>query len=484
MDTIENTRVRVSGNGLWRPAYHFTAPKGWMNDPNGLIFYKGNYHLFYQYNPEGCEWGSMHWGHAISRDMLHWKDLPIALYPDQPYDNHPKGGCFSGSAVEKDGILYLFYSATVKEDTRVRQTQCMAYSRDGVIFEKYEGNPIIKNPPPGASDDFRDPKVFAFNGRWYMVIGGSIGGADSGDGRVFLYVSDDLIHWDYQGNVIESRGQLGTMCECPDMFELNGKWVLICSLMYHPRNIKTLYCVGTMDFEHCGFIIEEMGELDAGFDYYAPQSFTDEKGNRVLIAWQNGWLWMPWCEGWGPTAVEGWRGTLSLPRVISLTRNHQICLTTIDCLDKFMIPDQAEEKVTITKSKYYLHPKNPFSYEISMSGRTEDIESKYLEIGLLSSASHETAINFDFISGIMTFDRSNADQFSTGRKSCIFDKEFGTFDVKLLVDHSSVEVILNDKYCMTSNVYPSKVETDCYIRTPYKKGILSNLAVSTIKSIW
>lgn len=481
----DNIRNEEGKTEFLRPVYHFTPQKGWMNDPNGLIFYKGYYHLFYQYNPKDCEWGSMHWGHAISKDMFHWKDLPIALYPDKPYDNHPEGGCFSGSAVEKDGILYLFYSGTIKKDGKVYQTQCMAYSKDGIHFEKYENNPIIKEPPAGASDDFRDPKVFLVNGKWYMVIGGSVGGADTGgDGRVFLYTSEDLFHWEYTGNVLESNGQYGTMFECPDMFELNGKWVLICSPMYHPENNKIMYCVGDMDFESCSFHVEHRGTLDAGFDYYAVQSFLDEKGNRVLIGWQNGWLWMPWCEGFGPTAAEGWRGTLSLPRIITLDEENQIRLRTTENLESIKTLDWQEENVKVSTTKYLLHPKDPFSYEIRMTGVAEEIESKYLEIGLLSSDSHRTILTIDFIAGILTIDRSNSDEYGSGRMSCLIEKNSGEFDLQILVDHSSVEVILCEKYCMTTNIYPTKNETECYIRTPYKQALLRKLTVSTIESVW
>ena len=224
---LERALKRSETEGKWRQRYHFTPPVSWMNDPNGLVYYKGLYHLFYQYNPKSCKWDSMHWGHAVSEDMIHWKDMPVALKPDQEYDCHPEGGCFSGSAVEKDGVLFLFYTATTQIDGVVHQTQCIATSKDGMTFEKYPNNPVIKEPPQGFSNDFRDPKVFKHNGKWYMVVGGCIGSATfDGDGRICLYESDDLYNWKYKGNVLESNGKLGTMMECPDMFELNGKWVV------------------------------------------------------------------------------------------------------------------------------------------------------------------------------------------------------------------------------------------------------------------
>ncbi len=472
-------------NEIWRPSFHYTAPKGWLNDPNGLIYYKSYYHLFYQHNPKDCNWNSMHWGHAISKDMVNWKDLKIALRPDQPYDNHPEGGCFSGSAVEKDGKLYLFYSATIKDGINLYQTQCMAYSEDGVNFKKYDRNPIISIPPSGASSDFRDPKVFAVGDKWYMVIGGSVGGAESGgDGRVFLYVSDNLEQWEYKGNVLESNGMLGTMLECPDMFELNGKWVLTCSPMFHPKNNKALYCVGTMDFENCIFSIENMGTLDAGFDYYATQSFLDEEGNRILIGWLNGWSWMPWCDNWGPTEIEGWRGTLSEPRVARLDDENRLYLQPIDNLDTIKVTDAKEENVSISPSKYKLYPRDQYSFEIRISGNIDEIEARYLEIGLFAGNNKETLISLDFIAGVMTLDRSNSDLYSSGKVNCLFNNN-NIFELQILVDHSCIEVFLNNgRNCLSANVYPEKNQTECYIRTPYKSGLLRKVITSSFNSIW
>lgn len=145
--------------------YHFEPKKGWMNDPNGLIYFRGQYHAFFQHNPYAPRWGKMHWGHAVSSDLIHWQELPIALYPDQAYEN--AGGCYSGSAVEKDGRLYLFYTSVSR---RWGQTQSMAYSDDGIHFTKYAANPVISENPLGYSD-FRDPKVTCIDGKYYMVVG-------------------------------------------------------------------------------------------------------------------------------------------------------------------------------------------------------------------------------------------------------------------------------------------------------------------------
>ena len=190
-----------------RFTFHFEPHKGWMNDPNGLIYYQGRYHAFFQHNPHEPVWGPMHWGHAVSQDLLHWEELPIALFPDQPYEDDK--GCFSGSAVERDGVLYLFYTAVSKQ---LGQTQCVAVSRDGKAFEKYKGTPVIAAPPAEGSYDFRDPKVVELDGKTYMVCGS---GKD-GVGKILLYEQGkDLFTWQYVGVLFESS-EYGKVLECPD----------------------------------------------------------------------------------------------------------------------------------------------------------------------------------------------------------------------------------------------------------------------------
>lgn len=161
--------------GFFRPLWHFSAPSGWINDPNGFCFFKGYYHLFYQYNPNGCDWHEMHWGHARSKDLIHWEDLPIALYPDREYDSDPtelSGGCFSGSALVKGDRLYVFYTGTSRHGGSIVQAQCMAYSDGGVNFTKYEGNPIIPYPPAtvGEIANFRDPRIVERDGKYYLLV--------------------------------------------------------------------------------------------------------------------------------------------------------------------------------------------------------------------------------------------------------------------------------------------------------------------------
>jgi len=259
-----------------RLRHHFEPRKGWMNDPNGLIFYKGKYHAFFQHNPYAPRWGRMHWGHAVSDDLLHWEELEIALSPDQPYEN--SWGCFSGSAVEKDGLLYLFYTSV---SWKLGQTQSVAVSGDGVRFEKYAGNPVLQAPADGRSADFRDPKVTKIGGTYSMVCGSGSGKA----GRVLLFASENLLDWDYRGVLFEGA-QYGPVPECPDFFPLGGHYVLLFSQM-HQAFRSTVFVLGGFDGER--FTPLSIQRPEIGPHFYAPQTFLAPDGRRVMIGWLNSW---------------------------------------------------------------------------------------------------------------------------------------------------------------------------------------------------
>ena len=285
-----------------RFAYHFEPTVGWMNDPNGLCFFDGQYHAFFQHNPYAPKWDTMHWGHAVSRDLIHWTETDIALYPDMEYEN--KGGCFSGSAIEREGRLHLFYTGV---SHRLGQAQAMAYSEDGLHFVKHEGNPVIPRAPfiaeGGVTKDFRDPKVIAAFGRYYMVCGT----CRDGVGQVLLYISEDLIEWQYL-DVAYASDRFGGTLECPDLFPLGDRWVLMFSAM-KPTVAATVFVVG--DFDGKRFIPERETYSEYGRDFYAPQTLLAPDGRRIMIGWY---------YHWGKPLPEGNEvaGALSIPRELSL----------------------------------------------------------------------------------------------------------------------------------------------------------------------
>lgn len=288
--------------------HHFEPETGWMNDPNGLCFYQGKYHAFFQYNPHAPHWDTMHWGHAVSVDLVHWQQVDTALYPDQPYEND--GGCFSGSALEADGQLHLFYTAV---SHRFGQAQACAVSSDGLHFAKHPENPIIPRSPycdsQGKNADFRDPKVFRAFGKYYMVVGA----CRETEGQVLLYQSEDLRSWHFLTVAYASDAWGGTL-ECPDLFPLGDKWVLMFSAM-KPTVASTVFITGTFDGKT--FIPEAESYCEFGPDFYAPQTFCDPLGRRILIGW---------FYHWGKQLPEGSvrAGALSIPRTLEI-RNGRIC---------------------------------------------------------------------------------------------------------------------------------------------------------------
>lgn len=299
--------------------YHFEPKKGWMNDPNGLIQYQGVYHAFFQYYPHDIKWGPMHWGHAISRDLLHWEEQDIALSPTQPYEDD--GGCFSGSAIEKDGKMYLFYTSV---SHALGQTQSLAISEDGLTFTKYDHNPIIQHfPAEDATKDFRDPKVFVYGDEYRMILGTVYKGC----GRVLQYRSKDLIHWEYMGVLYESS-DYHDVIECPDLFPLQNRWVLLYSKI-EPGDRHVQFLIGNFDGER--FTPHSTLLPERGPQFYASQTFLSEDGKRILISWFYDWMREP---------IEGSTsaGALTIPREVYLDERGHLCLYPVDSAKALLEP--------------------------------------------------------------------------------------------------------------------------------------------------
>lgn len=306
-----------------RPVVHLGSQIGWMNDPNGFSIYKGKYHLFYQYHPFSSVWGPMHWGHAVSDDLVHWEHLPAAIAPDERYD---EAGCFSGSAIElDDGRQLLIYTGHAKAGLNpdgtpdFHQVQCIAFG-DGVNYQKYEGNPVIDSDqlPEGASvHDFRDPKIWLAEDGDFRCVLASLDAKHSG--QILQYRSADGISWELEHVLASNHGRYGIMWECPDTFVLNGKQVLLVS----PQDMLpegnefmsgngTLALIGRLD-EQTGELVEEaIQAIDYGIDFYATQTLETPDGRRVMVAWM---------QNWDTTSVGGgmpWFGQMTLPRELSV----------------------------------------------------------------------------------------------------------------------------------------------------------------------
>lgn len=321
-----------------QPKFHVTGGIGWINDPNGFAPYKGEYHLFFQYYPYDTKWGPMHWGHVKTRDFIRWERLPAALAPDTDYD---RDGCFSGSAVElPDGrhlLLYTGVRAVRRRNGKIEdfQTQCVAIG-DGVDYEKLDCNPVIDAsliPEGGSVHDFRDPKIWREGDRFYAAIGNRC--AD-GSGTILIYRSEDAVHWEYVNVLSACHNQYGRMWECPDLFELDGKDVLLVSpqemaaigLEFHPGNANVCL-IGRYDRESFHLMRERVQAIDYGLDFYAPQTLLTEDGRRVMIAWMQNWETSS-CK---PQELR-FMGQMTLPRELSI-RGGRLYQTPVRELEQY-----------------------------------------------------------------------------------------------------------------------------------------------------
>ena len=306
---------------------HFKAPNCWINDPNGFIWYKGWYHLFYQCFPYSAHWGRMHWGHAVSKDLVNWEEKGIALFPSKTDD---RSGCFSGSAIEYKDKMYIYFTGVnyTEEDPEninccINDTftaaQLMITSEDGMKFDNITDKktviPPIEDKKIGDKNHTRDPKVWRGKDAWYMVLGSTV----DKNGRLLFYKSSDLKTWQYL-NYCEKDG-FGWMWECPDFFEIDGKGVTIFSPMgfFNDGNgyDSVAVCMLSSFDENTGKmeLSENYQLFDYGIDLYAPQSTTDKDGNRVVIAWAR----MPEAV---ITEKGEWCGMMCIPRIVDVKNNH------------------------------------------------------------------------------------------------------------------------------------------------------------------
>lgn len=435
---IESKAADVK-NGKMRQHYHFMAQSGWLNDPNGLIYFKGKYHFFFQHNPYGTFWDEMYWGHAISDDMIHWEYLPPALAPSEQYDNHPRGGCFSGSAIEHEGKLFLMYTGTTNTGNGMEQTQCIAYSEDGVHFEKYAGNPVLTAPEGILADSFRDPKVWVHDGIYYMVCGASCDGV----GQALLYRSEDMLHWTFFNVLAESRGEWGYMWECPDFYPIGDKYVLMFSPMGAGEH-TAIYMVGDFDYQTGKFEAHITKEIDWGMDFYAPQSFTTPDERRVIVGWGNEWEWMPFFKDWGPTFDEGWCGSFMIPREVRILADHTLQFIPITEIKTIRENPVRKELLTVSEEEIELSAGDGVCFELKFKIDLEKSDANKLELSLRCGTGRKTTCLFDFEKGEMSVDRDQSDGWSKGiSRSVLYLKGKRELDVHILSDQSSLEIFTN-----------------------------------------
>ncbi|WP_156775645.1 glycoside hydrolase family 32 protein [Thermoanaerobacter italicus] len=452
MNYIQNNKQKI--NNKYRMSFHVIPTIGWMNDPNGFSYYKGEYHLFYQYHPYSSEWGPPHWGHVKSKDLVKWDHLPIAIAPDMPYDSD---GCFSGSAIEHDEKLYLMYTGHLdptKKPEDIRQVQNIAVSSDGINFEKIKENPVIGTnmlPKDAKPQDFRDPKLWKKGDMFYVVIGSR--NIDN-SGQILLYKSKDLINWEFVNTIARSSNKIGEMWECPDMFEIGEKNILIVSSQFMKsegdrfNNLhSSIYLIGKLNYEKGEFEHEGYYEIDHGFDFYAPQTLIDCKGRRIMIAWMN-----MWGQRW-PTHENnhGWNGAMTLPRVVELKGNKLIFIPIEEIKNYRTNGYYVEETIT---NDFLLLPFRSFSLEIETI--IDVSNATRAGFRLCKGKKEETLLYFDRNENKVVLDRSDSGEGPGGVRKTTPNIKDNKLKLRIFIDRSSVEVFINDgEQTMTALIYPS-----------------------------
>lgn len=426
-----------------RPLFHVTGTVGWINDPNGFSVYNGEYHLFYQYHPYSTHWGPMHWGHVKSKDLVKWERLPVAMAPDTSYDDF---GCFSGSAIElADGSHMLMYTGvTLAKDGGVEkflQQQCVAIG-DGASYEKYENNPVISSDmlPDGADKyDFRDPKIFKRNGKYYVVTGNR---AADGAGQILLFESENGFEWNFKTVLDKSNNLFGKMWECPDFFELDDKDVLMFSpqemraveLEYNNGN-NTAFIVGNLNADY-KMQRDYTQKIDYGIDFYAPQSLKAPDGRRIMIAWM---------QNWDTTNAQNdgikYFGEMTFPRELFFDGD-RICQLPVKEIENYYGREVSYDSVNISgRQKLDGILGRTINLELSIDMAKSDFNLFIIKLAE-DDTNHSSIVCSS--NGVITIDRTYSGFTKDVLHSRSFKYDMGAkLNLRILMDRHSIELFVN-----------------------------------------
>ncbi len=419
-----------------RARYHFQPRGNWMNDPNGPVYLKNGLHLFYQYNPKSAVWGNMTWGHAVSSDLLHWKHLPCALHPDQPYD---KDGVFSGCCVLKDGLPHILYTGTDP------QVQCLAVGDAlGEAFHKYESNPILDKAPVDGMRDFRDPFVWKEGDIYRLAVGGGYKGEG---GVVFGYKSEDLIHWQYTGEIARGNDPKNDVWECPNLLIFpDGHAQLLLSLIGSGGvyALEGSYADGKL------IPTRKLYRYDLGDSYYAPNSFYLPDGRLITLGWLRETV--PGREG------DGWQGMMSLLREVYRAGDGTVAVRPLKELERL------REGRLLTRRNFTVHAgENPLK---EIHGRRLEILLRFeagadelcLELCKSPRGEEKAVLTYDGGSDYLEADCSRAGGNPTPCGGFVAGK--GLNELHIYLDGSALEVYFNKQDTLSTRVYPSLAESD------------------------
>jgi beta-fructofuranosidase len=460
-------------NDPLRPEYHLLPPHNWMNDPNGPIWWKNTYHLFYQLNPNAAVWGDMHWGHAVSADMIHWHHKPIALAPTS--GGPDSEGCFSGSAVVFRGVPTFIYTGvqnappdqvTLHDGSdKVRETQLLATAQDDDLLHwKRLTQPVIATPPPGMTvTGFRDPCPWQEPDGWYLGVGSGERGIG---GCVLLYRSQDLRNWEYLHKLTEGKPNgkqaanpcdTGEMWECPDFFQLDGQHCLLYS-----TEGRVIWRTGDYDLQSHRFIAKRQGVLDHGA-YYAPKSFLTPDGRRIL------WGWIKETRPQAEYAAAGWAGAMALPRILRINQQGQLEIYPSIEVERLRGP---EERKTLDLNTPYRLKLTTLRHEFVAATGTA---TGSLNVRLLTGNKSAWELTIDIGGNIVrcgdiTFQLPSPPSPKPA--------------LRLLIDGSIIESFIRGREALTSRVYEVRPgETDIEITVKGANGVtLSHWPLSAIST--
>lgn len=426
-----------------RPTLHLVPPCGLMNDPNGLAYYNGAYHIFYQWHPFGPSHRMKHWGHFVSEDLTAFEASREILIPTEEYE---KNGCYSGNGIQIGENLYLYYTANYKSPSGKVPKQAVAFLTPEGKIHKYKNNPVIDETPDGMTGEIRDPFVFFRDGNYYMFLGGE---SQERQGKLLLYQSGDGLQWEYRGIIAIDKLVSCHMIECPGIVRIRDKDVLFLSLMgcepegdrYH-NEFSSLYLMGHLDVGNLCFHTETIGEIDKGFDFYAPQMFYDKDGQPVFFGWIGcGEQKVPYMED------DMWVHGLTMPRKLSIQGGQLI---------QGLYEKTAAQYDTYVMEKGHLLPSKK-TFHLRMERDAEDICC--IRIGEEDDCFQ---ILIDREKGRLTVDRS--------RLAMNFCQEYGetrslSFPVceaiclDLYYDNTFVELFVNEgEDVMTFRAFPSSTK--------------------------
>lgn len=478
-----NNVLAETRNARWYPHFHIAAKAGWINDPNGLSFFNGHYQAYFQHHPYGSQWGPMHWGHVSSPNLVQWQHDPIALAPSEEDD---RDGVFSGSAVTgPDNQLYAFYTGHRwrnghNEDDGNLQVQCLAVSSDGFSFEKR--GTVIECPQ--GIEHFRDPKVWQQDRRWWMVIGVS---STEHRGEVWLYVSDDLTDWAFERVLFQAPESSVFMLECPDMFPLGDKWVLLYCPMGLPKKgfegrngHNAGYIVGDWEPGKDFKPLTSFRPLDWGHQFYAPQTFEAPDGRRLMFGWMGAFnMELP------PQPEDGWCGQLTVPRELSLGSDLHLYNTPIAEFSQLHTATQDVGTITLDTNQEHtiVEECQPCEIEFTIDLNRSNAERIGLWIGQ-AEGSDGVLIAYDDQTHRIVVDRGNAYHGDRGYRSAPCKAE-ERVELRVLIDKGSVEVFINNGHAsITSFVFPTAGQRSAILRAESGTGVIDSVKVHQLGSIW